>query len=53
MVTKAAVSDFTSQRTLALVGMSRSGRGFGNEVYKELKAKGYTVYPRSPVGGEH
>jgi hypothetical protein len=39
------VSDFLSQRTLALVGMSRSGRKFGNSVYKELKAKGYTVFP--------
>jgi hypothetical protein len=42
------VTDFLSRRTLALVGMSRSGRKFGNAAYKELAAKGYTVYPVHP-----
>ncbi len=48
MSTRALVSDFVSQRTLALVGMSRSGKKFGNAAYRELTAKGYTVYAVHP-----
>lgn len=44
MTTKAAVKDFLDQQTLAIVGVSRGGRKFGNAAYKELKAKGYQVY---------
>jgi predicted CoA-binding protein len=55
MTTREAVTDFVAQRRLALVGMSRTGRKFGNAAYKELVAKGYTVYPVHPdaesVGG--
>jgi hypothetical protein len=32
------------QKRLALAGASRSGRGFGNAVLKELTAKGYEVW---------
>ena len=42
------VADFLAQRTLALVGASRSGRKFGNAALKELRAKGFTVYPVHP-----
>jgi predicted CoA-binding protein len=48
MTTKAAVSDFLAQRTLAVVGASRKGTKFGNTAYKELKAKGYKVIPVNP-----
>jgi predicted CoA-binding protein len=48
MATKAAVSDFLAQRTLAVVGASRKGSKFGNTAYKELKAKGYKVIPVNP-----
>jgi predicted CoA-binding protein len=48
MTTKAAVKDFLDQRTLAVVGVSRKGRKFGNAAYNELKAKGYQVYPVHP-----
>lgn len=49
MTSKAAISDFTSQRTLAIVGMSRSGKKFGNAAYKTLQARGYTLYPVHPT----
>jgi uncharacterized protein len=39
------VDGFLAERTLALVGASRSGRKFGNAVLKELTAKGYRVLP--------
>lgn len=43
-----AVYDFLSQRTLAVVGVSRTGKKFGNTIYKTLKQHGYTVYPIHP-----
>jgi len=51
-VTQSLVSDFLSQRKLALVGISRSGKKFGNMVLKDLAAKGYQVHPVHPAAGE-
>lgn len=48
MTTRNAINDFLSCRTLAVVGVSRSGKKFGNVVYKSLKAKGYRVFPINP-----
>lgn len=45
---KAAVDSFIAQKTLALVGASRSGRKFGNAIYRELRAKGYRVLAVHP-----
>lgn len=56
MASKQSVDGFVAERTLALVGVSRSGKGFGNIVLKELTAAGYTVYPvhpEVPTIGEH
>ena len=44
MVTKAMIDDFISQPSLAIVGVSRKGNKFGNNAFKELKAKGYKLY---------
>lgn len=46
------VDAFLSQRTLALVGASRSGRGFGTVALRELVSKGYAVYPVHPEADE-
>ncbi len=43
--TQADIKEFLAQRALAVVGVSRSGKGFGIAAYRELKQKGYTVYP--------
>jgi len=55
-ISRKEVSEFLSQRTLALVGISRQGNKFGNAVCRELKAKGYSVYPvhrqAREIGGE-
>lgn len=48
MTSKATVNDFLDQRTLAVVGVSRDGKKFGNTAYKELKGKGYRVIPVNP-----
>jgi predicted CoA-binding protein len=48
MTARAVVEDFLAQRSLALVGASREGRKFGNAVLRELRGKGYTVFPVHP-----
>ncbi len=48
MTNKATVNDFLAQKTLAVVGVSRNGQKFGNTAYKELKAKGYRLFPIHP-----
>ena len=45
MTTKAAVEDFVAQRKLAVVGVSRNEKKFGNVAFRELKNKGYRVFP--------
>jgi predicted CoA-binding protein len=48
MTSKALVTDFVSQRKLAVVGVSRQGKKFGNAAFRELKAKGYKLLPVHP-----
>ncbi len=48
MTKREMIDDFLAQRKLALVGMSRGGRKFGNAVYKELSSKGYEIFPVHP-----
>ncbi|MCJ7722685.1 MAG: CoA-binding protein [Anaerolineales bacterium] len=48
MTAKTAVQDFVDQRSLAVVGVSRTGRKFGNMAYRELKARGYQLIPIHP-----
>lgn len=48
MVSKQSIDAFVSGKTLALVGISPTGKGFGNSAYKELKGRGYRVLPVHP-----
>ncbi len=48
MTSKSAVDDFVAQRKLAVVGASRKGGKFGNLAYKELRARGYQLFPVHP-----
>ncbi len=52
MVTKSMIEDFLSQQKIAIVGVSRNKNKFGNTVYKELKKKGYQVFPVNPNATE-
>ena len=52
MIPRAVIDDFLAQRSLALVGVSASGRGFGHVVLKELGAKGYTLHLVHPRAAE-
>jgi len=46
------IDDFVNSKRIAVVGMSRSGKKFGNMAAKELKAKGYEIYPVHPDASE-
>ena len=45
MNSKKAVEDFLAQKKIAVVGVSRKKTKFGNAICKELKQKGYLVFP--------
>jgi predicted CoA-binding protein len=54
-VTRDTIDDFLAQKSLALVGVSQSGAGFGNAVRKELSDKGYSltvVHPKADKIGD-
>ena len=42
------IDDFVSLKRIAIVGMSRSGKKFGNMAAKELQTKGYEIFPVHP-----
>jgi len=48
MTSKKLVDDFLTQKKIAVVGVSRKKTKFGNAIYKELKQKGYNVFPVNP-----
>jgi uncharacterized protein len=48
----AAIEEFVKGRRIALVGVSRSGKKFGNAVCTELKARGYEVLVVHPEAQE-
>lgn len=49
MTTKSSIDDFLAQPALAVVGVSRQGKKFGNYAHRELKKRGYQVFPVHPV----
>jgi uncharacterized protein len=46
------IEQFVSSKRIAVVGMSRSGKKFGNMAARELKMKGYEIYPVHPDAQE-
>jgi predicted CoA-binding protein len=40
--------EFIQQRTLAVVGVSRNPAKYGHRVWRDLRARGYTVYGVNP-----
>ncbi len=49
MYTQKTIDDFLCQESFAVVGVSRSGRKFGNTVFRSLKNNGRSVYPLNPT----
>ncbi|HXJ15909.1 MAG TPA: CoA-binding protein, partial [Candidatus Polarisedimenticolia bacterium] len=52
MTNQAAINEFVSQKKLAVVGASSKGHKFGNYAYKELRARGYCLFPVHPQAKE-
>lgn len=56
MTSKKTVDEFFAQPALAVIGVSRSGKKFGDIAYKELKQKGYRIFQIHPksnsIGGD-
>jgi predicted CoA-binding protein len=48
MTTKTEVQEFYASQPIAVVGVSRDTKKFGNSAYKSLKAQGYQVIPVNP-----
>jgi predicted CoA-binding protein len=48
MWSKASIDAFLAEPAIAVVGVSRSGKGFGNVAARELRRKGYRIYPINP-----
>jgi len=46
------IEDFVQGKRLAVVGLSRTGKKFGNIAFKELKERGYQLYPVHPEAKE-
>ena len=53
MNSKKSVNEFLAQKKIAVVGVSRNKKKFGNTIYNELKQKGYQVYPINPNLNEY
>jgi uncharacterized protein len=49
MTSRRVVDEFIAQESLAVVGVSRSGKGFGNAALRELRANGYRLFPVHPT----
>jgi uncharacterized protein len=47
-----AIIDFVEGKRVALVGVSRSGKKFGNMIHTELKQRGYEVFVVHPEAQE-
>jgi len=46
--TKASIDSFLSTHKIAIAGVSRDPKKFGFHVFKQLKEKGFEVYPINP-----
>ncbi len=46
------IDNFINSKRIAVAGMSRTGKKFGNMAVKELKNKGYEIFPVHPEAQE-
>jgi uncharacterized protein len=52
MNSRAAIDAFVAEPAVAIVGVSRSGKKFGNAALRTLLAKGKRVYPVHPTAAQ-
>ena len=48
MASQASIDEFLAHKTLAIAGVKRDGKGFGNAVLQDLTGKGYEDLPVHP-----
>ena len=48
MTPRQVIDSFLQEKSIAVVGVSRSGTKMGNAIYRELKAKGLSIYQVNP-----
>jgi len=48
MISKKDIEKFLEPKKLAIAGVSRDPKKFGSLIYRDLKKKGYEVYPVNP-----
>ncbi len=48
MVSQRSIQEFLNEKVVAVAGVSRTKQKIGNEIYKQLKLKGYRVYALNP-----
>ncbi|MBD3266848.1 CoA-binding protein [bacterium] len=53
MASQKQIEQFINSKTLAVVGVSRHKRKFGNTIFNELSQKGYTLFPVNPNMSEY
>jgi len=53
MLSKSLVEEVLAARTIALAGVSRDKKKFGNYIFKELSSKGWDILPIHPVMEHH
>jgi predicted CoA-binding protein len=46
-----SIKSFIQLKNIAVIGVSRTGKGFGAAVYNHLKNNGYTVFAVNRIGG--
>lgn len=49
---KQAIQDFVGLKNIAVVGVSRSGKKFGNAIATEMRQRGYNIYIVHPEAKE-
>jgi hypothetical protein len=52
VTSQATIDSFLQSKEIAVIGVSRSGQKFGNTIFRELRDKGYVVYPVNPHADE-
>ena len=52
MVTLNEINNFLAPRKMAIAGVSRNPKKFGGSIFKELKEKGFDLYPVNPNADE-
>lgn len=48
MTTQKQIDSFLDVRTIAIAGVSRSGKKMGNSIFKKLKSQNFEVFPLNP-----